>query len=268
MKSIKEKQILVKWAKAMNEPIDPALVEEVERYTALQESVAASVKTNIFSDLADAAKNEPPKVQAQIIAFPVPPSLDELEQLLRETTDELVQAQTPQEPTLTEEAPPPSAPVTETLIDRTVTHIAKEVKSEETSYQQPDADLTGRSVSDIRKKLKFLEDWISKISLTGPGGGAGDVINLDHPVKVVSNNYTFTRRDYYVGVNATSPVTLTLPDAIGFPGRVIVVKDESGNCSSNPITVNGTVDSDPGGFILQMDNGGIQMIYREGWRII
>jgi len=73
MKSIKEKQILVKWAKAMNEPIDPALVEEVERYTALQESVAASVKTNIFSDLADAAKNEPPKVQAQIIAFPVPP---------------------------------------------------------------------------------------------------------------------------------------------------------------------------------------------------
>lgn len=268
MKSIKEKQILVKWAKAMNEPIDPALVEEVERYTALQESVAASVKTNIFSDLADAAKNEPPKVQAQIIAFPVPPSLDELEQLLRETTDELVQAQAPQEPTLTEEAPPPSAPVTETLIDRAVMHIAKEVKSEETSYQQPDADPPGRSVNDIRKKLKFLEDWISKISLTGPGGGAGDVINLDHPVKVVNSNYTFTRRDYYVGVNATSSVTLTLPDAIGFPGRVIVVKDESGNCSNNPITVNGNVDNDPGGFILQVDNGGIQMIYREGWRII
>jgi hypothetical protein len=268
MKSIKEKQLLVKWSRAMNEPVDPALAEEIERYTALQESVAASVKTNIFSDLADAAKNEPPKIQAQIIAFPVPPSLDELEQLLRETTDELVQAQAPQEPTLTEEAPPPSAPVTETLIDRAVTHIAKEVKSEETSYQQPDADLSGRSVSDIRKKLKFLEDWISKISLTGPGGGAGDVINLDHPVKVVSSNYTFTRRDYYVGVNATSSVTLTLPDAIGFPGRVLVVKDESGNCSNNPITVNGTVDNDPGGFILQMDNGGIQMIYREGWRII
>jgi hypothetical protein len=268
MKSIKEKQLLVKWARAMNEPVDPTLAEEVDRYTALQESVAASIKTNIFSDLADAARNEPPKVQAQIIAFPVPPSLNELEQLLRETTDELVQAQTPQEPTFTEETPPPSAPFTETLIDRAVTHIAKEVKSEETSYQQPDADLTGRSVNDIRKKLKFLEDWISKISLTGPGGGAGDVINLDHPVKVVSNNYTFTRRDYYVGVNATSSVTLTLPDAIGFPGRVIVVKDESGNCSSNPITVNGTVDNDPGGFILQMDNGGIQMIYREGWRII
>jgi hypothetical protein len=268
MKSIKEKQILVKWAKAMNEPIDPALVEEVERYTALQESVAASVKTNIFSDLADAAKNEPPKVQAQIIAFPVPPSLDELEQLLKETTDELVQTQAPQEPTLTEEAPPPRTPVTESLIDRAVTHIAKEVKSEETSYQQPDADLTGRSVNDIRKKLKFLEDWISKISLTGPGGGAGDVINLDHPVKVVGSDYTFTRRDYYVGVNATSSVTLTLPDAIGYPGRVIVVKDESGNCSNNPIVVTGTVDNDPGGFILQMDNGGVQMIYREGWRII
>lgn len=268
MKSIKEKQLLVKWARAMNEPVDPTLAEEVDRYTALQESVAASIKTNIFSDLADAARNEPPKVQAQIIAFPVPPSLNELEQLLRETTDELVQAQTPQEPTLTEETPPPGAPVTETLIDRAVTHIAKEVKSEETSYQQPDADLTGRSVNDIRKKLKFLEDWISKISLTGPGGGAGDVINLDHPVRVVSNNYTLTRRDFYVGVNAISTVTITIPDAIGFPGRMIIIKDESGNCSSNPITVSGTVDNDAGGFILAQDNGGIQMIYREGWRIV
>jgi len=257
MKSIKEKQILVKWAKAMNEPVDPALVEEVERYTALQESVAVSVKTNIFSDLAAAAKNELPKVQAQIIAFPVPPSLAELEQLLKETNDELDHVQAPKDHTLTE-----------TLIDRAVTHIAKEVKSEETSYQQPDADLTGRSVNDIRKKLKFLEDWISKISLTGPGGGAGDVINLDHPVKLITGDYTITRREYYIGVNASAAVNITLLDAIGHPGRLIVIKDESGNCSNNPITVNGTVDNDPGGFILQMDNGGIQMIYRDGWRII
>jgi hypothetical protein len=252
----------------MNEPVDPALVEEVDRYTALQESVAASIKTNIFSDLADAAKNELPKVRAQIIAFPVPPSLDELEQLLRETAEELVELQPSQEPILTEEAPLPSIPVTETLIDRAVTHIAKEVKNEDNSYQQPEADLSGRSVNDIRKKLKFLEDWISKISLTGPGGGAGDVISLDHPVQLITGNYTITRRDYYIGVNAAAAVNITLLDAVGHPGRLIVIKDESGNCSNNPIIVNGTVDNDPGGFILQMDNGGIQMIYRNGWRII
>ena len=159
-------------------------------------------------------------------------------------------------------------PKEKTLIDKASEFITKELKSEENSYQQPEAPLTAQNFKEVTRKLKFLEEWISKISLTGPGGGAGDVINLDHPVKVVSSNYTFTRRDYYVGVNSTSSVTLTLLDAIGFPGRVLVVKDESGNCSNNPITVNGTVDNDPGGFILQMDNGGIQMIYREGWRII
>ena len=47
-----------------------------------------------------------------------------------------------------------------------------------------------------------------------------------------------------------------------------IVKDESGNCANNPITVTGNVDNDPGGFILQQDNGGIQMIYRNGWRIV
>ena len=159
-------------------------------------------------------------------------------------------------------------PKEKTLIDKASEFITKELKTEENSYQQPEVPLTAQNFKEVTRKLKFLEEWISKISLAGPGGGAGDVINLDHPVKVVSSNYTFTRRDYYVGVNSTSSVTLTLPDAIGFPGRVLVVKDESGNCSNNPITVNGTVDNDPGGFILQMDNGGIQMIYREGWRII
>jgi len=49
---------------------------------------------------------------------------------------------------------------------------------------------------------------------------------------------------------------------------MVIIKDESGNCSNNPIVVSGFVDNDPGGFILAQDNGGIQMIYREGWRIV
>jgi dUTPase len=51
-------------------------------------------------------------------------------------------------------------------------------------------------------------------------------------------------------------------------GRIIIIKDESGQASTNPITVQGTIDNDAGGFILQMNNGAIQMIYRNGWRII
>lgn len=263
MKSLKEKQLLVKWAKAMNEPIDAALVEEVERYEQLQNEIKQSVKTNSIKDLFVAAQTVPVKEETvkEEIEYPLPPTLEEVLDFFKEQIDE---------PAVQEVEEPAKEDKPADIVSVVANHITNEVKLEERadSYQQPDAELTSRSVNDIRKKIKFLEDWLSKISLTGPGGGAGDVINLDHPVKLVTNNYTITRKDYYIGVNAASSVTITLPDAIGFPGRKVVIKDESGNCSSNPITVLGNVDNDPGGFILQMDNGGIQMIYREGWRII
>jgi hypothetical protein len=159
-------------------------------------------------------------------------------------------------------------PEKETLITKASEYITKELKTEDNSFQQPVVATVDRNFDTITKKLKYLEQFIAKIAAHGPGGGAGDVITLDHPVKLVTSNYTLTRKDYYVGINSQTTVNITIPDAIGYPGRVIVIKDESGNCSSNPIIVSGTVDNDPGGFILQMDNGGIQMIYREGWRII
>ena len=261
MKSIKEKQLLVKWSRAMNEPVDPALVEEVERYEQLQKDIIESVRKNSIRDLTEASVVIEPLVKP-VIEYPKPPTLEEVLLVIKEDEDELVQTQAPEEPTVTEKEP--------TLAERAAEHITKEVKLEEKadSYQQPDAEISGRTLNDLRKKIKFLEDWLAKISLTGPGGGAGDVINLDHPVKLITSDYTITRKDYYIGVNATTTVNITLPDAIGFPGRMVIIKDESGNCSSNPIVVSGTVDNDTGGFILAQDNGGIQMIYREGWRIV
>lgn len=63
-------------------------------------------------------------------------------------------------------------------------------------------------------------------------------------------------------------VNITIPNSIASPGRRIIIKDESGRCSRFPIIVSGNVDNDPGGFILSVDNGAIQMIYRQGWRIV
>ena len=84
---------------------------------------------------------------------------------------------------------------------------------------------------------------------------------------VTSNTYSLVPDDYYVGINYAGPTTITLqPTAQN--GKVVVIKDESGNCSINPITVTGNVDNDSGGFILKINNGAIQMIYRNGWRII
>jgi len=159
-------------------------------------------------------------------------------------------------------------PKEKTLIDKASEFITKELKTEENSYQQPEAPPTAQNFKEVTRKLKFLEEWVSKISLAGPGGGAGDVINLDYPVKVVTGDYTLTRKDYYVGVNAAFAVYITIPDSIAFPGRRIIIKDESGRCSKYPIIVSGNVDNDPGGFILRINNGAIQMIYREGWKIV
>lgn len=93
-----------------------------------------------------------------------------------------------------------------------------------------------------------------------------DIVYTTHLVTTPS--YAMDSDDYYVGVNYAGPCTITLPTTLVSSGRSIVIKDESGNAETNPITVVGTVDNDAGGFIIQINNGAIQMIYRDGWRII
>ena len=170
------------------------------------------------------------------------------------------------------------------------------------SFQQPNPDIVNKDIEAIRKKMQFLEQAIGRIAATGPGGGEVNLRWLDdvdrstiydmrylrynnakkkfefaevNPHDIVYNThlvttatYTVDSDDYYVGVNYAGPTTITLPTTLLSSGRKIIVKDESGNASTNPITVLGTVDNDAGGFIIQVDNGGIQLIYRSGWRII
>jgi hypothetical protein len=49
---------------------------------------------------------------------------------------------------------------------------------------------------------------------------------------------------------------------------MLVIKDESGNCAVNNITLVGNVDNDSGGAILAINNGALHMIYRSGWRVM
>ena len=169
------------------------------------------------------------------------------------------------------------------------------------SFQQPDPDLVTPQMDAIRQKLKFMEQAIGKIAALGPGSGEVNLRYLDDVYRpsiydgrylryndtlkkfefaevnphdivytttlVTTSTYTINNEDYYIGVNYAGPVTITLPTSPS-SGRMLIIKDETGNSSINPITVSGTVDNDAGGFILQMDNGAIQLIYRNGWRII
>lgn len=145
--------------------------------------------------------------------------------------------------------------------------VEKEVTNKD-SFQQPAPQPVDPNIAGIIKKMQFLEQAIGRIAAHGPGGGAGDVINLDHQTTLVTTpTYTVGRKDYYVGINYAGAVTITLPTNVK-NGRYIIIKDESGRCSKFPIIVQGNVDNDPDGFILRIDNGGIQMIYRDGWRIV
>lgn len=186
MKSIKEKQLLVKWSRAMNEPIDPAIVEEVEKYERLQNEIIESVRQNTIRDLTEASRVADDLVN-KIIEYPKPPTLEEVLEVLKEEADELVQSQTEQvfeasepestEPTESTEA----AELPKTLADFASEHITKEVKLEEKadSFQQPDPTLVSKNLDHIVKKLRFLEQAIGRIAAHGPGSGEVRLLNLD-----------------------------------------------------------------------------------------
>jgi hypothetical protein len=283
IKSIKEKELLVNFARAMGQEVDPRLVEDVERINAIRNSVRASVSENIFKDLGAAvSKYEPddgPLTEDQIeqiketvqIEFPKPPSLDDLMAMLTETIEEVKNE-------LVQTQPEKESPETETPVSNTTEPVAEQSLADRTSdfitktkdsYQQPDPLAVAPDIDAITKKLRFLEQWIGKVSMAGPGGGAGDSVSLTNYTTLVTNStYAIKRKDHYIGVNYAGAVTITMPTFDVVQGRIIIIKDESGQASTNPITVQGTIDNDAGGFILQMNNGAIQMIYRNGWRII
>jgi hypothetical protein len=173
MKSIKEKQLLVKWSKAMNEPIDADLLEEVERFNSLQNDVLESVRKNTISDLIEAQHVAEELVTKINLDYPKPPTLEELMGIVQEEVNELVQTQ-PKQISVTEETPTPAPQPAKTLAEKAAIHITNEVRLEEKadSFQQPNPKSVDKNFDAVQKKLKFLEQAIGKIAATGPGSGS------------------------------------------------------------------------------------------------
>lgn len=98
----------------------------------------------------------------------------------------------------------------------------------------------------------------------GVQGSAGT--GFVNTLLITNSVYTIQTTDYYVGVNSSSSVTITLPDP-STNGRILIIKDESGNCSNNNITLSGPIDNDNTA-IMAIDNMTLQLLYRSGWRIV
>lgn len=236
MKRLNELQSLVKLAQNFGQDPDPKVLDEIV-YLEEQEAKKKTQQDKLKQRVKAAS-------QALFESNPAKPK--------QTKTPIKEQPQTIQEPV-----------VEQTLMDRVVKNIS------ESTVVNPEPELVAKPTDPLARKVDLLEKWISRIAATGPGGGAGDVINLDYPVKTITvSSYTVLRRDHYLGINVGTSTTIILPLTGVKQGRNIIVKDESGHCSINPITITGTIDNDTSGATLAIDNGGLHFIYNNGWRIV
>ena len=128
-------------------------------------------------------------------------------------------------------------------------------------------DFDRNSIINDKQFVTFRNGWFQM-----------DYINpneiVANTVLVTSNSYQITNDDYYIGVNVASTVTITLPPSADvYTGREFYVKDESGNASAPArfidIYPSGSDKIDNHNYVrLQVDNGGLKFIYRDGWRVI
>lgn len=253
IKELREKRSLVRMATALGQTPDPSLLEDIQRL----EKLEARLKTNIAADLNEIfsqpilntarvdqvvetiALVEEPDVIADI------PVLENEETWAQRVIDETSAA---------------------TVAEQVAASIKRQVK--EGTIVRPDAQMPAENAA-LEQKIRYLENWVSRIAATGPGGGAGDVVNLDYPVKTITvSSYTVLRKDHYLGINVDTSTTIVLPTTGTKQGRNLIIKDESGQCSVNRITLTGTVDADTSGAILAIDNGALHLIYNNGWRIV
>ena len=198
------------------------------------------------------------KVQEEEEDRDIPPTLIQQPAPVEEIVEEVVE--------LTENVIPPlpQLPV-DTIVTKSVEMISKAVDTQ--TAVDTVGDPLRKELDAIKKSIADFHRFATRHSQMG-GGGAGDVISLDHQTTTVStSSYNVGRHDYYIGVDYPDNVAIYLP-ATAKNGRMLVIKDESGSAGFYPITVVGLVDNDPDGFIIKVNNGAVQLIYSNGWRII
>lgn len=208
-KSIKEKENLIKISLALGMEPDPKLVREVTEYRDLLKNI--KTVGNEFNDFISSVKNlkaepepvveeikpikpidipKPPTVEELLMEFAEPPESEKELKILREVVD------VPKPPTVEEVLSSLGIIENEeefesTLVNLAAKQIEKEARLEEKStFAQPDVPIEN-TVNDLRKKVKFLEDWLAKVSALGPGSGEVNLLNLDDVDKtsIADNKY-------------------------------------------------------------------------------
>lgn len=122
-------------------------------------------------------KKEP---EVQTIPEPI---LEVIKEVFVEKTEpqvlvETIAEQKNEEPVVNEEKV--EAVNEKSLIDKASDYIKRRVKIEEgDSFQQPIAPGIPNNLGDINKRVRYLEQWLAKVSMAGPGSGEVEFRNLD-----------------------------------------------------------------------------------------
>jgi hypothetical protein len=134
----------------------------------------------------------------------------------------------------------------------------------------------------IKLNGKYIRPTINDIDFRGSGvtvtqAGGGVIVSIENTIHntlgVTGATYYAVENDYYIGVSYAGPSTVVLPFATA-NGKELVVKDESGHAGDGvhrQITVQGSsgqMIDNHNSAIININNGALQMIYRNGWRII
>lgn len=227
--------------------------EEIEEKRLKEKRMLESLGARFGVDLKEEEIKEVPATLIQQPVVVIEPIVEEV--VVDEPVEELVENVIP---------PLPELPVN-TIVTKSVEMISKAVDTQ--SAVDKIDDPLRRELDAMKKSIADFHRFATRHSQMG-GGGAGDVTSLDHKTTVVSSSsYNVGRHDYYIGVDYPDNVAIYLPTTVK-NGRVLVIKDESGSAGFYPITVVGLVDNDPDGFIIKVNNGAVQLIYSNGWRII
>lgn len=109
---------------------------------------------------------------------------------------------------------------------------------------------------------------------TGPTGASGPAGNCtcQCSTTLVSQDYLATLDDYYIGVNSTGPVTVTLPSNPSDCQQIVVKAEMGPPLGNRKVTVQAPAGSDidgSGSYVMSIPYESVTMIYRGGsWHII
>lgn len=259
MKSLEEKELLVKWAKMLGEEVDPKIVESIKAEKAAKRNLEFFQK-KLEEEKTKGISEKPIIIDDNLLKEQeIPNQLHKLVETNIIENQEFKKAPNPENDDYNKKI--------EELYSR-LQYIDRKIKSivlggggsGETNLLNLD-DFERGSIGE-GKVLRYSAFNYPKTFYLG----------YENTVEVTESEYEMVPGDYYVGVNRDNKTTITLPSSPE-NGLQVVIKDELGKASHAHKYIDilpGFGDSIDGknSARIAIDYGSITFIYRNGWRII